>query len=81
MRLKVVLSRPTLNLLWALSDPNRKWTPTEMPLRPDEAVVELDEEVVSHAIDLFDDDTFDEAVRRLAHVKLAEREGQEPNQP
>lgn len=71
MRIRVVLSKPTLDLLWATSDQNLKWCSSEMPLQDGEAIVELDEDVMSQAIDLSGDETFDAAIRRLAHVKLA----------
>lgn len=73
MRIKVVLSRATLDLLWALGDRRRKWIPGEFALNPDEAIVELDEEVVAHTINNFDDLTLDEAIRRFAHDRLTRK--------
>ena len=74
MKIRVVLSRTTLNLIWACSDRDAVWQSSERPLSPDEAAVELDEDVVSQAIDLFDAETFDKAVQNLAHVRLSQQE-------
>ena len=84
MKIKIALSRTTANLLWCLGASAKD----TVPVGPDDVLVELDEEVVTTAIDLFDEETFDEAIRRLAHVKLAETQSagcefcrQESNRP
>ena len=74
LKIKVVLSRKSLNLFWVLSDPKKTWDNGELPLGLDEAIVELDEDVVSTVINQLDDDTFDEALRRFAHARLSERD-------
>jgi hypothetical protein len=74
MKIRVVLSRTTLDLIWALGNREAIWRSTEQPLGPDEAAVELDEDVVIAAIDLFDEETFDKAIQNLAHSRLSDKE-------
>jgi tRNA(Ile2) C34 agmatinyltransferase TiaS len=68
MKLKIVLSRTTANLLWCLGASAED----SVPIGSEDVIVELDEGVVTTAIDLFEEETFDEAIRRLAHAKIAE---------
>ena len=69
MKIRVVLKKSTCNLLWAQSDVHSNWKAVEGTFDPTEdEVVELDEQVVSRMIDLFNEPTLDAAIGRLAHA-------------
>ena len=74
MKVRVLLTASTANLLWARSSPSKPLISAASPIDPSEVVVELDEDVLEKCFDLFDDPTLDEAIRQLAFVSEGEHQ-------
>lgn len=66
MKIKVVLSKAALDKLWALGAAG------EPPMLPGglEGIVELDDVLISTAIDLFEEPTFSQAIERVIDAKI-----------
>jgi len=70
MKVKVVLSRSTLDLMWGLSDRRRGWRTGELPVGPEEVVIELDDDIVNHVTTHCQGENLDDALRRYMHDQI-----------